>query len=162
MVLNALNRYYDPSIGRYLQPEPKLAEPLGSRNSNAFPVAEIPIVQVSIPESYEPLPDGFHPELRRLHLPVSAYAYAENNPISHVDPTGRYPGTVTDECADFIGPSNAYSSGQAVLWQCRVYICKNVTGSGLQTTGHGCDNGVVKTYFERCLPKKECPNKYLD
>jgi RHS repeat-associated protein len=53
------NRYYDPSIGRYLEPEPLLQDPTFVRTSAK--------------------PGRF----------ASAYAYAANNPLRFVDPDGR-------------------------------------------------------------------------
>ncbi|WP_164002203.1 RHS repeat-associated core domain-containing protein [Pyxidicoccus caerfyrddinensis] len=55
------NRYYDPSIGRYLQPEPLLQSPL--RITLALKLGEV----------------GF----------PSAYAYAGNNPVGNFDADGR-------------------------------------------------------------------------
>lgn len=54
------NRYYDPNIGRYLQPEPMLQDPKW--------VAARPKEGMSTP----------------------AYSYANNNPLHFTDPTGLY------------------------------------------------------------------------
>jgi RHS repeat-associated protein len=52
------NRYYDPSIGRYLQPEPMLVNP------------------------------RFVVGMARRGFGAPAYAYAVNNPVNYVDPDG--------------------------------------------------------------------------
>ena len=54
------NRYYDPSIGRYLQPEPMMQEPEFIRG------------RASVGTS------------------TNAYAYASNNPLAFVDPNGLH------------------------------------------------------------------------
>ncbi|WP_375759057.1 RHS repeat-associated core domain-containing protein [Corallococcus exercitus] len=58
------NRYYDPSIGRYLQPEPLLLDPQSI------------LVYAAEGRSLAP------------------YAYALNNPTGFVDPTGKNPGII--------------------------------------------------------------------
>ena len=55
------NRYYDPSIGRYLSPEPLLQEPTWVAS-----------------------------ELQEGHQ-VPAYSYARNNPVAYIDPDGLDP-----------------------------------------------------------------------
>lgn len=57
------NRYYEPSAGRYLQPEPLLKAPN--------------FVQAMVLNGYS----------------MSAYAYGQNNPLRFVDPTGLQPMT---------------------------------------------------------------------
>ncbi len=54
------NRYYDPSTGRYLSPEPMLQSPVAVKAM----------------------------AMRGMSMP--AYAYANNNPIKNTDPTGNY------------------------------------------------------------------------
>ncbi|MEW5741188.1 MAG: RHS repeat-associated core domain-containing protein [Myxococcota bacterium] len=53
------NRYYDPSTGRYLSPEPMLQDSLWVR------------------------------QMARAGMQVPTYAYAANNPLMYVDPDGR-------------------------------------------------------------------------
>ncbi|HEY3445059.1 MAG TPA: RHS repeat-associated core domain-containing protein [Myxococcales bacterium] len=54
------HRYYDPSIGRYLQPEPLMTSPKGFAEAATSGAALLP------------------------------YAYAANNPLRYTDPTGLY------------------------------------------------------------------------
>jgi RHS repeat-associated protein len=54
------NRYYDPSIGRYLQPEPMAANPQYIKG------------------------------MAQSGMSVPVYAYAFNNPLHFTDPTGLY------------------------------------------------------------------------
>lgn len=56
------NRYYDPSVGRYLAPDPYLQD------------ASYPVTQAMQGQSINP------------------YSYASNNPIGHTDPTGNMTG----------------------------------------------------------------------
>ncbi|NTX06554.1 RHS repeat-associated core domain-containing protein [Myxococcus sp. CA040A] len=69
------NRNYDPSIGRYLQPEPILQDP------------------------------GYSREMAEKGYGVPAYAYAANNPLYWSDPTGlAFDETCWAACIDEVNP----------------------------------------------------------
>lgn len=86
------NRYYDPSTGRYLSPEPKLGPlpPTGlqptSASADVLALATTPgaSVATSVPESGPVWVAG----LLRDGRSVPAFAYAENNPVVKTDPDG--------------------------------------------------------------------------
>jgi RHS repeat-associated protein len=159
------NRYYDPSIGRYLQFDPKLSEKewISSTSIDELPKAPLlPVVndvdlQPGIP--VEPLPDELRRELKFLSSRLSPYLYGEANPLHYIDPTGR--DIVLTNCYAGVGVTASCPSGQGVIWSCDAYDCakRKIMENGYPK-GFGCKEPVKKYYLQRCLARKECVKRF--
>ena len=85
-------RYYDPLVGRFVSPDSIVPDTYNSRLAVDF--HEATILGSMNMENRDLLSDGFwgesiHPDGPRNPQTLNRYAYVENNPILHSDPSGH-------------------------------------------------------------------------
>ena len=156
------NRFYDPSIGRYLEPDPRLTT--NRWMSSSLQIDEVgplrPDPASPLPgdpgQAPEPLPDYLRSELLLGSPKLNPYAYAYLNPLQDADSTGLYPGTVVTGCFSWVGPAASCATGTGLLLTCDVVNCQNVWQTKEGPTGSDCTQPKKKTYIEKCAPR-QCP-----
>jgi len=162
------NRYYDSSVGRYLQPDPKLSAkewmPTRTDVDSLTPVLlDVASFERHAPLPIEPLPDYLRPERRLFSAALTPYTYAEANPSYFVDPDGRDPGSICLEWAEGPDLVPECPSGQGLVVVCRSVNCLDVTyNSKGKPIGTECDidHAVLKRYLDKCIPRKECATQF--